>query len=363
MELDEKIDALRAIFDKSYFIRSIFMEKVRFGKTGLMVSKVAFGGIPIMRISRTEAANLVRESINMGINFIDTAHGYTDSEEKIGDAIRGMKRENLIIASKGPGNDKKSFGEQIDLSLKRLGTDYIDIYQFHGISSPEKRDAIFAPGGAMEALDDAVKAGKVRFPAFSSHSLPISIELMKTEKFFVVQLPFNYIDKAAPDEAIPLAKKLDMGFIAMKPMGGGLLDDADLAFRYLMSFDSIVPDPGIEKIEEIRQIIKAVEKNQGLSEEDKKEIERQRTEFGPSWCHRCDYCQPCPQDIRISAALSMKSAFKRMPAERARAFVGGAIEKARTCIECGECIKRCPYDLQIPSLLKEKIAYWDSMPQ
>ena len=337
------------------------MEKVRFGKTGLMVSKIAFGGIPIMRIPKAEAVSLIREAINLGINFIDTAHGYADSEEKIGEAIKGIKREDLVIASKSPSNDKKTFNEHLNLSLKRLGVDYIDIYQLHNIATREKWDEILAPGGAMEGLEEAVKSGKVRFPAFSSHSIPIAMETMKSGKFDSVQLPFNYIDDAAAKDAIPLAKKLDMGFIAMKPMGGGLLDNAGLAFRYLRQFDSIVPDPGIEKLEEIREIVGIVEQNKAFSSEDKKEIERQKVEFGSSWCHRCDYCQPCPQDIMISTALCIKSAFKRMTTERARSFVGPDIEKARTCIECRECVSRCPYNLEIPTLLKESIALWDTM--
>jgi len=337
------------------------MEKVRFGRTGLMVSKVAIGGIPIMRISKAEAAQLVREAIRLGINFIDTAHGYADSEEKIGEAIKGLKREDIVIASKSPANDKKTFNEQLELSLKRLGVDYIDIYQFHGISTQAKQDEIFAPGGAMEGLEEAIKAGKVRFPAFSSHSLPIAIELMKGGKFDVVQLPFNYIDHAAASEAIPLAKKLDLGFIAMKPMGGGLLDNAGLAFRYLLSFDGIVPDPGIEKIEEIREIVAIAEKGEVLSEEDKNEIEKLRIEFGPSWCHRCDYCQPCTQGIHISSVLCMKSAFKRMPPDRALGFVGPAAEKARTCTNCRACVSRCPYNLEIPELIKERLEYYDSL--
>jgi predicted aldo/keto reductase-like oxidoreductase len=272
-----------------------------------------------------------------------------------------MRREDLVIASKSPANDKKTFNEQLELSLKRLGTDYIDIYQFHGISTPEKQNAIFAPGGAMEGLEEAIRAGKVRFPAFSSHHIPMAMELMKSGKFDVVQLPFNYIDSTAADEAIPLAKKLDMGFIAMKPMGGGLLDNAGLAFRYLMSFDNIVPDPGIEKSEEIREIADIVERNEALSEEDKKEIEKQRKEFGPSWCHRCDYCQPCPQGIQISNALCMKSHLKRMTFERARTFIEPSIEKGKTCLDCRACISRCPYNLEIPSLLKKKIVEWESI--
>jgi len=337
------------------------MDKVRFGKTGLMVSKVAFGGIPIMRISKAEAVRIVREAIGLGINFIDTATGYADSEEKIGEAIQGMKREDLVIASKSPARDKKTFTENLDLSLKRLGLDYIDIYQLHNVSSEPQKEEVFGPAGAMEGLEEAVKAGKVRFPAFSSHSIPLAIEIMKSKKFASVQLPFNYIDKEAAEKAIPLAKELDMGFIAMKPMGGGLLPDAALSFRFLGQYENIVPDPGFEKIEELREIAGIVEKKETLSADDEKEIEKQRLELGPSWCHRCDYCQPCPQGVHISTALNIKSFMKRMTPERARSFVGPHIEKARTCLECGLCVKRCPYNLNIPVLLKEKIAYWDAM--
>ena len=338
------------------------MERIRFGKTELMVSKVAFGGIPIMRISKTEAAHLVREIIGLGINFIDTANAYSDSEEKIGEAIKGIRREEIVIASKSLANDKKTFNEHLDLGLKRLGVDYIDIYQLHNVNSEPRWDAVFAPGGAMEGLEEAIKAGKVRFPGFTSHSIPMAIELIKSGRFASVQLPLNYIDFAASDEALPLAKKLDMGFIAMKPMGGGYLENAGLSFRFLMSYDGIVPDPGIEKIEEIREIIGIVNKNEALSAEDKKEIEKQRAELGSSWCHRCDYCQPCPKSIQISTVLWIKSLLKRMAPERARSMQVTAIENARNCLECNACVSRCPYNLEIPSLLKEAISFWDSQP-
>ena len=337
------------------------MEKIRFGKTGLLVSRVALGGIPIMRITTAEAANLVREAIDLGINFIDTAHVYADSEEKIGEGIKGIRREDLIIASKSPANDKETFNENLDLSLRRLGVDYIDIYQLHNIGSEARRDAVFASGGAFEGLEEAVKAGKVRFPAFSSHSLSLTLELMKTGKFVSVQFPFNYIDNAAEAEAIPLAKELDMGFIAMKPMGGGLLDNAGLSFRYLLRYANIIPDPGIERIEEIREIVKIVNENPAFTEGDQKEIEKQRAEAGPTWCHRCDYCQPCPQGIGISGVLSSKSSAKRFSPARFKSMIGPAIEKARTCRECGVCMTRCPYHLEIPRLLKEGVAFWDSL--
>jgi len=335
------------------------MEKIRFGKTELMVSKIAFGGIPIMRVPKQEAVKLIRKTVELGINFIDTAHGYADSEEKIGEGIKGIKREELIIATKSPANDKKTFNEHLDLSLKRLGTDYIDIMQLHNIGSIEKRDACFASGGSYEGLMEAVKAGKVRFPGFSTHSLELCIEIMKSGKFVSVQFPFNFIDDAAEKEAVPLANELDIGFIAMKPMGGGRLYDAGLAFRYLLQYENIIPDPGIEKVEEICEIAQIVKSNAVFTAQDKEAIEKLRADFTDKWCHRCDYCQPCPQEIDISWVLSAESCEKRFTPERFIQMLKSSIEKARTCIECGQCISRCPYHLQIPQLIRENIGFYD----
>ncbi|MDR0616583.1 MAG: aldo/keto reductase [Synergistaceae bacterium] len=335
------------------------MEKIRFGKSNMMVSRIAFGGIPIMRLPKEEAVSVVRGVIDMGVNFLDTANAYSDSEEKIGQAIKGIERDSLVIASKSTATDKKTFLSHLDLCLERLGTDYVDFYQLHNVSSRAKHDAIFAPGGAYEGLVEAERAGKVRFKAFSSHSIPLAMGIMKTGKFAAVQLPFNFVDDEASKEAIPLAIKLDMGFICMKPFGGGLLDSADLAIRYLLQFDGIVPDPGIEKLSEMREIVSIVNERKPFSEADKKVMDSLRKELGDRWCHRCDYCQPCPQGIGISSVLTVESMIKRMPLERVFAMARESIERARCCIECGACAARCPYSLPIPRLLKEKVAVWD----
>jgi len=335
------------------------MKKVSFGKTGLMVSEIAFGGIPIQRLSIPEAADVVRGVINLGVNFIDTANGYTDSEEKIGLAIKDFPRESIVIASKSGARNKKMFLENLDLSLKRLGTDYIDLYQHHGIGSIEDYNVIMGEDGAYEGMMEAVRAGKVRFPAFSSHSIPAAIHIMREGKFFAVQLPFNYVDDEAAKEAIPLAKELIMGFIAMKPFGGGLLNDAKLSIRYLSQFDNIVPDPGIEKLSEMEEIVSIVESGEGFSAADALAVEKAKAELGSSWCHRCDYCRPCRQNIHISGVLTIESMIKRMLPPRVIAMSGQNMDAARECIGCRDCVERCPYDLDIPELIKDKLEIWD----
>jgi len=335
------------------------VNKLKFGKTGLWVSKVGMGGIPIMRLRKKEAADVVKKVLDMGINFIDTATGYGDSEEKIGEALKGKKRTDVVIASKSPASDKKTFLKHVDLSLKRMGIDYIDIYHLHGVNSEEKIKQVMGPGGAYEGLQEAIERGKVGYPAFSSHHMPEAKKLMLTEKFEVVQIPFNFVDTEPEKEIVPLARKMNLGFIAMKPLAGGLLEDANLAFRYLTQFPGIVPDPGIEKIEEMEEIVQIVENARPLSTKEKKQIQKIREELGKEFCHRCDYCQPCPQGIPISTVLIVKSVVKRMPLQRAIQWIDPAIEKAKECTECRECIERCPYDLAIPELLKKNIAFWE----
>ena len=336
------------------------MERVRFGKTELMVSKLAFGALPVQRLSESDAVSLIRGAIDLGINFFDTANGYSDSEEKLGKAIKGMPRESVIIASKSIAKDKKTFLEHIDLSLKRMGIDYIDIYQHHHLSSKQSYEQVFGEDGAFSGLLEAIKAGKIRFPGFSSHNIPLASKIMREGKFDMVQLPFNYIDDTAAENAIPLAKELDMGFIAMKPFGGGLLTDANLSIKYLYQFDSIIPDPGFEDLSQIEEIIKIMESGEKFSEADAKAVEKLKSEMGGTWCHRCDYCQPCPKKIVISAVLTVESITKRMTFERADAFLGSSMENARDCSECRICVIKCPYDLDIPKLLKEKLVFWDN---
>ena len=179
-------------------------ERVRFGRTGLMVTKVAFGGIPIQRLSRQNGIRLVRETLELGVNFIDTAHGYGHSEELIGEAIQAVPRDSIVVATKSPAADAKGLFADLEESLRRLRTDHVDIYQLHGVSSREKMAAVLAPGGALEGMEEGIREGKIRFAAFSSHSFPVAAEMIRTGRFAAVQIPFNFVDTEALDEVIPL---------------------------------------------------------------------------------------------------------------------------------------------------------------
>jgi len=184
--------------------------------------------------------------------------------------------------------------------------------------------------------------------------------MMRDGKFAAVQLPFNYIDDEAAAEAIPLARELDMGFIAMKPFGGGLLCDAKLSIKYLSRFGGIVPDPGIEKLSEIEEIARIVESGEAFDKADSDEIEKLRAETSGRWCHRCGYCMPCPQDLPISMILNIESFLKLMPFERVFQMASRGMETAKNCVSCGECVKKCPYKLDIPALVKEKMKIWET---
>jgi len=231
------------------------MEKIRLGKTDLMVTLLGFGGIPIRRMSNEDAAiAVVRGCLDLGINFIDTANDYFTSEERIGKAIAG-RREGLILATKTKSRAREGVESHLKLSLKRLQTEFIDLYQFHGVDSFRDLDSILAPDGPLAALQEAKEMGLIKHIGISSHSLDIAIEAVKTDLFETVMYPLNITATEAVDELLPLAREHDVGYIVMKPLAGGRLDDVNLAFKYLFQFPDIFPIVGIGKVSEMEEIL------------------------------------------------------------------------------------------------------------
>lgn len=328
------------------------MQRVRLGRTGLTVSRVGFGGIPIQRLSDSEAVELVRQCLDLGISFIDTANGYTTSEERIGKAIAG-RREGLVIATKTGAKDREGAWAHLRLSLQRLGIESIDLYQLHGVNTWEQFEKVTAPGGAMEAAQEARDQGLVKHIGITSHALSVARAAVASGLFETIQFPFSFMATEAAEELLPLVRERDLGFIAMKPLGGGLLERADLCFKYLLQFPDVVPDPGVERIEEMEEIVRIIEEGAPLTPMELAEMERIRQELGKSFCHRCDYCQPCRAGIAISNVMSVRSFLRRFPPERA--FSGGfdaSMAAAFDCLECGDCEARCPYNLPIREVIK-----------
>jgi hypothetical protein len=343
------------------------MRTIRLGKTDLQVSRVGFGGIPIQRLTEAEAIEVVQRCIELGVTFLDTANAYTTSEARIGKAIAqagARVRDQLVIATKTGARDKAGAQAHLDLSLKHLQTDYVDIWQFHNVSSFEDYERILGPGGAMEAAQSALQAGKVRHIGISSHKMAVALKAVPSGHFETIQFPFNFVTNEPVQELVPLAQEHDLGFIAMKPMAGGLLDNATLAIKYLLQFDGVVPDPGIEKPEEIEEIVGIVEGDWAFTDAERRELNRICEEVGTRFCRRCGYCQPCPQGVEIPTIMNVRSFWKRFPPERFfEGWVASAMETGRDCVECGECEEKCPYELPIREMIVENLAFYDRLLQ
>lgn len=329
-------------------------EKIRLGRTGLMVTRVGFGGVPIQRLSESDAIAAVRSCLDLGINFIDTANAYTNSEERVGKAIAGRKREDIILATKSLDRTAAGIEKHLQLSLKRLGTEYIDLYQFHNVADANALKAVLAPDGPLAAVEKAKQAGLVRHIGVSSHAIDIAKELVKSDHFETMMFPFNFITYEPGEELLSLARAHDVGFIAMKPLAGGVLENVTLAFKYLFQFPGVLPIPGIEKAKEIEEIVGLLGSKRKLTQADNEEMERLRAELGTRFCRRCDYCQPCTEGIQISLVMQTANILRRLPPQSV--FAGGLtaeLEKAAGCSHCGECEKRCPFHLPIPDMVAE----------
>lgn len=321
------------------------------GKTELRVSELGFGGIPIMRLRDEEAVKVLRHAYEKGITFYDTANMYGDSERKIGQAFAGL-REKIIIATKTMKRDNKSAAEDIENSLRCLQTDYIDLFQIHQMSSETDWEKATGPNGVLEAVFRAKKEGKIRHVGVTSHSLEMAVKLAKTGLFSTLQFPFNFIEDALQNQLEFLIDQLNLGVIAMKPFGGGMIDNASLAFKFLRQFPQVVPIPGYDSVASIDEVVDFYEKENQVTAKDVKEIARYKEDLGKEFCRRCEYCQPCPQGVMITPAMLYKVVAIRMSPKIAVPFSGRAVESVKNCVECGQCEERCPYKLPITQILK-----------
>ena len=331
------------------------MEYRILGKSGLKISRLGFGGIPIQRIEAGDTKPLMRQLLEAGVNYIDTARGYTVSESYLGEALEGI-REHFVLATKSMARDKEGMAKDIDISLANLKTDYIDLYQIHN-PTPADIDKVIAPGGALEALMEAKAAGKIGHIGITLHTYPLFEKALEMDWVETIMFPYNIVETQGEDLIAKCTEK-NIGFICMKPLAGGAIEDATLALRFIAANDNVtVVIPGMAAPEEIAQNIAAVCDTTPLSDKEKEAMEAVRASLGTHFCRRCNYCAPCTAGISIYSVFLMDGYLTRYGlADWARMRYAGMEKTASDCVDCGVCETRCPYNLPIRQMMKEVAA-------
>lgn len=326
------------------------MDLVKLGNTGFTVNKNGFGALPIQRISKDEAARLLRRAYDNGITYFDTARFYTDSEEKIGYAMADI-REKIIIATKTGATTAEAFWKDLDTSLGLLKTDYIDLYQFHNPSfCPKPGDG----SGLYEAMLEAKKQGKVRHIGITNHRLNVAKEAIESGLYETLQFPFSYLASDKDLEVVNLCKEAGMGFICMKALSGGLITDSATAYAYLNQFDHVLPIWGVQKEAELDEFISYQKEAPVMTDERREKIRKDKEMLSGDFCRGCGYCLPCPAGIHIPDCARMSLYLRRAPLN---VYLGNEYKekmaKVKDCLHCGQCKKKCPYGLDTPTLLEK----------
>ena len=336
------------------------MNKVRLGKTDLMVTKTAFGALPIQRIPVDDAVRLLRNALDGGINYFDTANAYTDSEKKLGIAFEGI-RDQVVISTKTGATDRKTAQAHIENSLRMLKTDYIDLLQFHNPAVlPDPED----PNGAFAAALEAKQKGYVRHIGITNHRAKVAAAAIESGNFETLQFPFCHLATEIEFQLVRDCAAADMGFIAMKGLSGGLLNNAAACFAFMQQYPTVVPIWGIQRQEELEEWLALDRSGIGLTDELKAVIEKDRAELVGSFCRSCGYCLPCPAGIDIPQSARMAQLLRRSPYEQYLSDTWyEKMHRIEGCLHCNACKSRCPYSLDTPSLLQANLLDYDQFYQ
>lgn len=325
---------------------------VTLGSTGITVPQNGFGALPVQRVDMEGAVKILRRAYEGGMRFFDTARAYSDSEEKLGNAFGDMGvRDQMIIATKSMAKTPEAFMAQLDESLRLLKTDYIDIYQFHCV------DTCYRPGdgtGMYECMMEAKAQGKIRHIGVTAHKLMVAKECVESGLYETMQYPFSYICTDQELELVKLCKEKNMGFIAMKGLAGGLINNSRAAYAYIAQFDNVVPIWGVQKESELDEWLSYMDDAPSMTDEIRAYIDKEKKELQGEFCRGCGYCMPCPAGIVINACARMSLMVRRAPsAGWLSEDWQENMKKIENCIHCNQCMKKCPYELNTPELLKK----------
>ncbi|MBR1861641.1 MAG: aldo/keto reductase [Lachnospiraceae bacterium] len=328
------------------------MKKITLGKTGITTPQNAFGALPIQRVDIETAGKLLRRAYEGGMTFFDTARAYSDSEEKIGYALSDI-RDRIFIATKTTAKNPEDMKQHIDLSLKYLKTDHVDILQFH------MADRCYKPGdgtGMYEQMEDFKRQGMIKHIGITAHKIGVAEEIVESGLYETLQFPFSYL---ATDRDIKLAQSCEaagMGFIAMKGLAGGLLTNSEACMAFMSQYNAL-PIWGIQRESELDEWLSFFNKEVKMTDELRAFIDKEREELLGDFCRGCGYCKPCAVGIQINNCARMSQLIRRAPSE---GYLSEEWQKEmfkiEECINCGACKKRCPYELDIPNLLRKNLA-------
>ncbi|MBO4799844.1 MAG: aldo/keto reductase [Lachnospiraceae bacterium] len=324
------------------------MDRVRLGKTEITVNKNGFGALPIQRVSVEEAVRIFHKAYDGGITFFDTARFYTDSEVKLGEAFSKM-RDKVYIASKTGAEKAEDFWKDLHTTLNNLKSDYLDLYQCHNIPFvPRPGDE----SGIYDAMLEAKEKGMIRHIGFTNHRIKIAREAIESGLFETLQFPFSYLASDLDVDLVERCKKADMGFICMKALAGGLITHSAAAYAFLAQYDNALPIWGIQRESELEEFLSYIDNPPVMTDEIREFIEKEKKELSGDFCRGCGYCMPCPEGIEIPTAARMSLLLRRAP--QAMNLTPEAREKMKlieNCRHCDACKKKCPYNLDVPTLL------------
>lgn len=329
------------------------MRNITLGKTGIVTPQNGFGALPIQRVDTDTACRLLNRALDGGFTFFDTARAYTDSEEKIGIAFEG-KRDRFFLASKTHALTPDDFWRDLETSLTLLRTDHIDVYQFHCAGQ------CFRPGdgtGMYEAMLEAKEQGMIRHIGITAHKIGVAEEAVGSGLYETLQFPLSYLSTERDIALVNKCRDNGVGFIAMKGLSGGLLTDSAACMAFMSQFDNVVPIWGIQRESELDEWLRFFREESQLDERAKAVIAADRAELMGDFCRGCGYCSPCTAGIQINQCARMSQMIRRSPSESwLSAEWQAQMEKIDGCVECGACLERCPYGLDIPRLLRKNLA-------
>ena len=332
------------------------MSTIQLGNTGIIIEKNGFGCLPIQRVSREAAVYLLRKAVDGGMTYFDTARAYSNSEEKMGYAFEGI-RDKVVIATKTHAQTAAELWEHLETSLRMLKTDYIDIYQFH---NPAFCPRPGEPDGLYDAALEAVAQGKIRHIGITNHRLQVAREAIDSGLYVLLQFPYSYLSSLQDQKLVARCLKRGMGFVAMKGMAGGLLQNGTAAAVWMQQQEGVVPIWGVQHEWELDQFLACVKNSPELTAEYQAIIDKDRKELTGDFCRSCGYCMPCPVGIQINQCARMSLMLRRMPAaDYLTGYWQSEMKKIENCLQCGTCASKCPYGLNTPKLLQDNYKeYW-----